>query len=115
MIIVIASLILGSDYLSELQSAIILGLIFGALSWIPGFGNLMFRVTKLAGVTELAGIEITKDHPLLIWVGFGFAIGLGCRFLLDAYTTLMKLGRSAKKCCSINCALWVRNFHRCTY
>ncbi|MHA2062478.1 MAG: sister chromatid cohesion protein PDS5 [Candidatus Sifarchaeia archaeon] len=78
--------------MSELISAIIFGLIFGALSWIPGFGNLMFRVTKLAGVTELAGIEITKDHPLLIWVGFGFAIGLGCRFLLDAYTTLMKLG-----------------------
>ncbi len=92
MIIIIKRLILGSDYLSELLSAIIFALIFGALSWIPGFGDLMFRVTDLAGVTELAGIEIAPGHPLLIWVGFGFAIGIGCRFLLDAYTTLMKLG-----------------------
>ncbi|MFX1520600.1 MAG: sister chromatid cohesion protein PDS5 [Promethearchaeota archaeon] len=78
--------------MTDLQSAVILALIFGALSWIPGFRNLMFRVAELAGVTELAGIRITPDHPLLIWVGFGFAIGIGCRFLLDAYTTLMKLG-----------------------
>jgi hypothetical protein len=72
--------------MSDLQSAVILALIFGAFSWIPGFQGLMFRLTQLAGV------YVEPGNPMLIWVGFGFAIGIGGRFILDAYTTLMKLG-----------------------
>ena len=83
--------------MSDLQSAVIFALIFGAFSWIPGFRNLMFRLTELAGVTELAGIPIGPGHPMLIWVGFGFAIGIGCRFLLDAYYTLWRLGSAGAR------------------
>jgi len=77
--------------MSDLQTAVILAIVFGVFSWIPGFSNLMFRIT------EFAGAPVQPGDPMLTWVGFGFAIGIGCRFIMDAYYTLWRLGTAGAR------------------